>query len=190
MQPLDTVDDLGFRHLIQSFEPRYAPPTRKTISSKYLPQMFEGEKAKIKDDLSGVRSFSLTTDIWTSRANHAYTGLTIHFVDREFELQHYLLETREFPESHTALNIADELTEILKDWGLNEDTISAITTDNGKNVVAAIKHLGWEHLPCFSHTLQLGVEKVLKLPSVTKAIARCKRIAILIFTTQANHHTY
>ena len=32
-------------------------------------------------------------------------------------------------------------------------------------------------MPCFSHTLQLGVEKVLKLPQVVKGIARCKRIA-------------
>ena len=155
MQP---VDDLGFRHLIQSFEPQYDPLTRKTMSTKYLPQMSEGKKEKVKHSLLDVQSFSLTTNIWTSRANHTYTGLTIHFVDFEFELQHCPLETREFHDSHTASNLADELTEILKNWGLNEDNISAITTDNGKkNIVAAIKKLGWGHFPCFLHTLKLGV---------------------------------
>ena len=177
MQPLDTVDDRGFRHLVHSFEPRYDPPSRKTLTTKYLPQLFEGEKANIKHDLSGIRSFSLTTDIWTSRANHAYTGLTIHFINDQFELLHYLLETKEFPDSHTSPNIASELTDILKEWGLSEDDVSAITTDNGRNIIAAIRELGWKNLLCFSHTLQLGVVKVLKLPQVTRTIARCKRIA-------------
>jgi hypothetical protein len=177
MQPLDTVDDKGFRNLIRTFEPRYDPPSRKTLTTKYLPQMYEGEKARIKRELSGIKSFSLTTDIWTSRANHAYTGLTVHFIDDQFDLQHYLLETKEFPDSHTSLNIARELTDILKEWNLSADNLCAITTDNGRNIAAATRELEWRNLPCFSHTLQLGVEKVLKLPQVAKAIARCKRIA-------------
>ena len=59
MQPLDTVDDSGFWNLLQSFEPRYDPPSRKTITTKYLPQMFEGEKMKIMHHLSDVKSFLL-----------------------------------------------------------------------------------------------------------------------------------
>ncbi len=55
--------------------------------------------------------------------------------------------------------------------------MSAITTDNGRNICAAARHLGWTNLSCFSHTLQLGVERVLKLPQIIKAIARCKKIA-------------
>lgn len=177
MQPLDTVDDHGFRHLVHTFEPRYDPPSRKSLTTKYLPQMFEGEKSKVKRHLSSSRRFALTTDIWTSRANQAYTGVTIHFIDTEFELRHFLLETKEFPESHTAGNIADELREILKEWDLNDEFVSAITTDNGRNISAAIRELGWRNLACFSHTLQLGIEKVIKLPQVVKALARCKRIA-------------
>ena len=60
--------------------------------------------------------------------------------------------------------------------GLAEARISAITTNNGRNISAAARELGWVNLPCFSHTLQLSVEKVLKLPQVAKAISRCKRI--------------
>ena len=59
MQLLDTVEDTGFFHLLQSFEPRYDPPSRKTITTKYLPQMFEGEKMKIMHHLSDVRVFLL-----------------------------------------------------------------------------------------------------------------------------------
>ena len=31
-------------------------------------------------------------------------------------------------------------------------------------------------MPCFSHTLQLAVEVVLKLPEVSRALARCRQL--------------
>ena len=56
-----------------------------------------------------------------------------------YQLKSYLLETLEFPESHTGTNIAEELQEILKNWRLSQNKISAITTDNGTNIVAALE---------------------------------------------------
>lgn len=105
--------------------------------------MYEAEHAKIKNTVSKASSFALTTDLWTSRANHTYTGVTIYFVNDNFELKHYLLETKEFPESHSVANIAEELKSILSEWGLVETSISAITTDNGRNISAAARELGW-----------------------------------------------
>ena len=72
MQPLDTIDDKGFRHMIHTFEPRYTSPSRKTISTKQLPQLFESEVARVKLITQTANSFALTTDIWTSRANCLY----------------------------------------------------------------------------------------------------------------------
>ena len=182
LQPLDTVDDKGFCHLLRTIEPRYELPSRKALTTKYLPQLFDGVTAKVKKELSSSSSFALTADLWTSRASHAYTGVTVHYINNTFELKHHLLVTKEFPESHSAANIADELRNIIQEWDLTEQNISAITTDNGRNIAAAARELGWTNLPCFSHTLQLGVDKILKLPQVTKAIARCKRI-----TTHFHH---
>ena len=48
MQPIDTIDDKGFRKMLQQFEPRYTPPDCKTVSTKYLPQMFQTEKDCVK----------------------------------------------------------------------------------------------------------------------------------------------
>ena len=56
---------------------------------------------------------------------------------------------------------------MISDW---ESGISGITTDNGSNILAAMDLLQWPHVvPCFSHTLQLGIEKAMKLPLVAKA---------------------
>ena len=95
--------------MINTFEPQYTPPSRKTISTKQLPHLYDSEVARIKSLTRTSKSFALTTDIWTSRANHAYTGVTVHFLSKSFELHHYLLKTREFPTTHSGTNIADEI---------------------------------------------------------------------------------
>ena len=176
MRPYSTVNDRGFRHLLQVLEPRYTPPDRKLLATKYIPALYEQEKTRIQQKIEGVKDFGLTTDIWTSRAKHAYTSLTIHYIDDTFQLQSHLLSTREFPESRNAENINDELQEIIGDWGLTESGIAGITTDNGSNILAAVDLLQWPHVSCSSHTLQLGVEKAMKLPQVAKALARRRRL--------------
>ena len=93
-------------------------------------------------------------------------------------LHGHILETREFTESHTAQNIGTELNDSLADWDLTELEMVGITTDNGANIVSAINLLGWSdrHVPCFSHTLQLGVQKAMAIPSVSRALGRCRRL--------------
>ena len=80
MQPFDTVNDSGFQHILREFEPCYVPPDRKTIPCNYMPCLFAIERTKdrVRQQLSGITNFAVTTDIWTSRAKHAYTGLTVH----------------------------------------------------------------------------------------------------------------
>ena len=86
MQPYLTVNDRGFQHLLQVLEPRYIPPGRKLLAPKYIPALYEQEKARIQQQIKVVKDFGLTTDIWTSRARHAYTSLTIHYIDNTFQL--------------------------------------------------------------------------------------------------------
>ena len=182
MLPFDTVNDPGFRHMINVFEPRYIPPDRKTISTHYMPELYEKGKEKIQQHLDGVKWYAITTDMWTSRAKQAFSAITVHYVTNEFKLQSHLLETREFPESHTGVNIAQEIEEVLGEWKLPLQGIIAATTDNGANITSAIEMLECPHLPCFSHTLQLAVEQALKISEVAKMIAKCKRLV-----THFNH---
>ena len=55
------------------------------------------------------------TDIWISRHNQVYTGLTVQYVDDYYQPQSYLLENEEFPESHTGSDILEELEAILQE---------------------------------------------------------------------------
>ena len=43
-QPISIVDDVGFCRLLSLLEPRYTIPSRKYISEKIIPQVFEDVK--------------------------------------------------------------------------------------------------------------------------------------------------
>ena len=176
MQPYDTVNDVGFRQMLKVLEPRYFPPDRKTISTRYFPKLFETEREKVKANLKNVTSFSITTDMWTSRTKHSYTALTVHYLNNSFELCCHMLDTKEFQEEHTGIQIAAELKEILESWGLSEECLIAATFDNGSNIVNALDQLNWINIRCFAHTLQLAVLKAVGVSAVSKALARCRNL--------------
>ena len=88
----------------------------------------------------------------------------------------FLISVHEFPDSHTAVNISEEVTDVLSQWNMPVSGIVVATTDNGANITAAVELFGVSRLPCFSHTLQLAVEQALKLPEVSKLVGRCKRL--------------
>ncbi|GFS11238.1 zinc finger BED domain-containing protein [Elysia marginata] len=64
-------------------------------------------------------------------------------------------------ESHTAVNIKDELEAVIHDWGLQEK-VFAIVTDNASNMVAAVNLLKVRHFPCYAQTLNLVINDMLK----------------------------
>ena len=78
-------------------------------------------------------------------------------------------------EQHTAINLANYL-EVLYCWNLPVTQNSAVVTDNASNITAAIAMLERQRLGCFSHTLQLSVQKALNLPVMSRAIGRGKRL--------------
>ena len=175
MKPFDTVNDPGFRYMIKTFEPRYTPPDRKTISTHYMQDLYQREKIRVQQQLNNIEGYAITTDMWTSRAKQAYCAVTVHCVT-QFKLQSFLISIHEFSDSHTAENIVGELNDTLAECNLASQGIIAAITDNAANVTAAIEKLEVLHLPCFSHTLQLAVEQALKLPEISKITGRCKRL--------------
>ena len=60
------------------------------------------------------------------------------------------------------------MVDIFKEWEINLPQIKAIVSDNGANIVSAIKTLIGEkkQLPCFAHTINLVVEETLVIESV------------------------
>ena len=92
-----------------------------------------------------------------------------------------LLEISYFSTPHTAYAISDVIKKAIIKWEIESHVIS-ITTDNGSNMVAAFRNLRpIKRLSCAAHTLQLAINKGLKL--VEDLVLRVKRL-INFFTTQ------
>ena len=104
--------------------------------------------------------------------------VTAHYITSEWEMKHHCLQTREVYESHNAENLAKDLSATIKEWELDDKVkVYGCMTDNAGNITNAIvHHLHLVHLPCVGHTLQLGVEKGLKVPQVARVLGRCKKL--------------
>ena len=125
--------------MLRAFEPRYVPPDRKTITQHYIPGMYKRERTKIMNAMAqGVEYYASTTDAWTSRATESYVTHTVHYINKIWKLCSHLLETAELQEEHSAINLADELTETLSRWNLQDSQIVAATIDNARNIVNAL----------------------------------------------------
>jgi hypothetical protein len=57
---------------------------------------------------------SFTLDCWTSMNTIAYLGVTIHYINEDFEIKKYLLDFVLLKEKHSGAILAEEFVFILK----------------------------------------------------------------------------
>ena len=133
----------------------------------------------MKHRLQYCTACSLTTDIWSSCATEAYVTLTIHYLDDDWEMKAFVLETSGFPECHTSINIAEKLESIAEKYSIT-NKVTAVVHDNAANMVAALhvfenKH-GWESLRCVSHILQLCLIPALAISSISRLVGAARKL--------------
>ena len=133
LRPVSVVDGHGFLNLMNVAEPQCSVPCRKTmmevIDRKYTEHGLIG----------GESSVTLTTDVWTSRAGDGYFSLTCHYITTDFSLNHSSLLCCHMPGSHDHTRTSEAITDSLKEWCINLANVTAFTTDNGCNIVKAVK---------------------------------------------------
>ena len=103
-----------------------------------------------------------------------------------------VLSTRSERKSHTAVNLAAEMSKCLEEFDLVQK-MSAVVTDNAKNVTNSVaiaeaqKEVEGGH-PCFAHSLNLVVKHSLEDDKAShKMISKVKNIvAFFRSSTQAN----
>ena len=128
--------------------------------------------------IKNITFYSATADMWSSVSSDPYMSYTIHFVTEKWELQSIALSTLFFPEDHNGENISDAIKEPLQSWNLDSKNQVCLTTDNGSNILRALKTiLGWTHLPCFGHNLHLAIGHSLKDDTrIDRAVSVCKKL--------------
>jgi hypothetical protein len=115
---------------------------------------------------------SLTTDIWSSCAQTSYLGVTFHYLTKDFHVKGVTPDMRLLKTSHTGMNIADILEEILSDWHVDP---TAIVTDNASSMCLCGRQFPL-HVPCAGHTLQLAINSGLKIHAVESVLEKCRKL--------------
>ncbi|EXX68294.1 hypothetical protein RirG_106520 [Rhizophagus irregularis DAOM 197198w] len=112
--------------------------------------------------------------MWTSTiSSEAYFSLTIHYIDQNWVLRHFLLDIIPFKVRHTGINMAAAITNILNEFNLAGKTL-ALTTDNefamlvcgrrlSEEFEKELNNLTFSHY-CYSvHILNLAVKQGMEI---------------------------
>lgn len=120
---------------MKQLAPQYHIPS-DTHLKKLMTDKFTALKSALKEKLKSHDCFSL---IWTEIMNMtSFLVVTLHYLERQ-NLKSAHIATLELEERHIGEYIAEKLSEVLDNWGINKANIMAVLTDNGANMVSAVK---------------------------------------------------
>jgi hypothetical protein len=177
MQPFRLVENEGFRHLMKTTSPLYKLPGRDFFSRK-LDAKYDLVSIKIKEKLVSIKYVTITTDVWSDIMQaRSFLRVTIHFIDG-LNLTSFTLGVYDLEERHAAEYLAQKLTETCTLWGIRKESVTAVVTDSGANIVKAVLLLA---NMCTYRVVQ----------SLYKAHVRCKlEYAGIVWSPIYNNHTW
>lgn len=161
---------------------------RHTIKNDVM-KIYVKEKAKLNEALRRAPGrIAITSDCWTSITTDGYISLTTHFIDKNWRLAKRVLAFSFIPPPHTGAALAEKMTSMLKEWGI-EKRIASITLDNASANDSMVETLKYDldlvangdyfHVRCCAHILNLIVQEGLKeideaILKVRESVKYCK----------------
>ncbi|XP_059904069.1 uncharacterized protein si:dkey-109j17.5 [Gadus macrocephalus] len=93
LQPAYTVENPGFRELLQLLEPRYTPEPQQYFQNQLLPAYAYQAQLATRQALASALALSLSLDLWSSLSGgkSGYLGVTCHFLTCEWQMRSALL---------------------------------------------------------------------------------------------------
>ena len=119
--------------------------------------------------MQSVSSIGLTHDIWTSLTTDSYGTFTAQYINKEWEMQIKVLQTRKLPGSHTGEAIAESFDQCKSEWGFKDQIV---TTDNAANEQKALDQLKWDSVRCMGHNINLAIRESLDVLEVARLVGK------------------
>jgi len=154
--PFTIVECDEFRKFVQTVNPGYSLPSRKTISSRLIPELYEKCVKEVRERLRDINYVTLTTNSWTLMNSECYISITAHFIDEECRLRSYLLDCFKYEEKYTAEDLSSTMETILNDWDVLKK-VNAVVSNNTANITAAIGLLSGFRISCFADMINTVV---------------------------------
>jgi hypothetical protein len=158
-QPFSIIESPSFIDLVHGLEPGFEIPCIKTMKKLIRDAYNWSMKQLLGMLVSEAETINFTTDMWTSRRNNGYIGVTVNWIDKNFSIHEAVLSCELLPSPHTAENIKNALVQIFENWRIHHK-IFAATTDNGANILKAVSLMNnVQSVSCVAHTIHLSVTK-------------------------------
>lgn len=182
--PFNFVEGVGFQRLMQAALPRYNLRGRQYFTNLLCTDIYNKMKLKILELLKQFEKLSFTTDVWSEpSANVSLLSLTAHGITDNYERVSVILKCEQLEGRHTGEIIANNLNNILQDWGLSTESVHCILRDRGSNMIKAMNMANLTDANCTIHQLQLCVRLAMETEEfLSPVITKCKKIA-----THFNH---
>jgi hypothetical protein len=143
-------------------------PTHSTMR-EWIVRSFNRHKGVVTELLGrSLSRINISFDAWTSRRFTSLLGLTVHFLDDEGKFRTFLLGLPQIEGRHSGENLADRVSEIIHEYGL-EDRIGYFVTDNAESNDTCLEDLSIEfgfnkqhrRLRCCGHIINLVARSIL-----------------------------
>ena len=103
-------------------------PKRTVITRRLLPSLHKKLEYSLLNLLKSADAVAINCDIWSSKRQRGYLGVSAHFIDQDFKARHVLLACPRFSGTHDADKITEMTVEILTKFEL-ETKVYYIGTD-------------------------------------------------------------
>ncbi|XP_076247447.1 E3 SUMO-protein ligase ZBED1-like [Calliopsis andreniformis] len=185
VHPFSMVSTKAFINFVKSLNPKYEIPDGKTLVSKYLTEMYLEKCQEIERKLSLAQHVHITIDLWTDvHREMSFLGTIVHFFTND-SVEANTLQVSHLPMQHTVDNLYEVLMQTTRTWQISSK-IHSVVTDNGSNIVAAIKKTQWQQLPCFGHAINLVVCNAIKnSENICSIIKKCQNVTHFFETNNA-----
>lgn len=106
-----------------------------------IKEIEQSVKGKLLSYLSNARRVALCLDIWSKKGLTAsFLGVSVcMFNSASKECEHFMLNLHVIQHPHTGDMIASKIMETLKEWNIQPSKVLIVITDNGTNMVKALK---------------------------------------------------
>ncbi|XP_030052870.1 zinc finger BED domain-containing protein 4 [Microcaecilia unicolor] len=200
-QPLQLVENVGFKRLLHLLAPSYTVPNQITFIRHVIPTLYAQCYAQMQAQLAKAEGsiVHFTTDISISQnATHAYLSLTAHWWQMDEAgvgisssggtpagYRWALLHTQVMDQSHTSAYILEAIRGMMESWLVDKDIKKGFfIIGNSSNMIRAVGDGGYKGIQCFAHLLHLVVKDALGLGGkdgdsivLNDLIERCRKIA-------------
>ncbi|KYN12696.1 hypothetical protein ALC57_15136 [Trachymyrmex cornetzi] len=155
-RPFSILDDSGFQNIVNPI--KYAVEEKNkhkfSISSESIQKRIFEEADRIRKEISDdITNILISLKIAVTRLDRSFLGVNIQYI-KGTKIILRTLALKELQEKHTGEYIKTILKNVCFSFNISLDQIYSITTDNGANMLKAVRILTYEDEDCDNDILE------------------------------------